>query len=462
MNNDYMDQEALKKYNMIAPLITSDNDPQKQISLRKKAAEDNGVSVRTIRRYEAAYRKKGFSALRPKPRKGYMTSLLPENYGDLLKEAIILKQEVPRRSAQQIIYILETEGKVPHGVMKRSTLQRYLYKAGFGIKQMKKYNEDQKSTVKRFCKPHRMMLVQTDIKYGTGILYTEDGKKKTAYLSSIIDDHSRFVLSSEWYESQDEYAVTDVFRKAIQKYGVFDKCYTDNGSQYVSEQLKISCAMLGIRLVRAKPYSGKSKGKVEKFHQIVDDFIAEIRLKKIRNLAEINQYWNIYLEGYYHKKPHEGIREYYESQGVTISAEGITPLQEWNRDTRPLVYREASEVAAAFQSHTTRKVDRGGCINFNGRKYETSASLIGMKVTVSYDPADITEIMVSAEGIEPLKCRAAVIGSYCDPDPAVPVAMQRKEPETSRLLDAIVKNHERDRKKLTDAIIYGNYEQEED
>lgn len=462
MNNDYMDQEALKKYNMIAPLVTSENDPQKQILLRKKAAEENGVSVRTIRRYESAYRKMGFSALKPKPRKGYMTSLLPENYDELLKEAILLKQEVPRRSAKQIIYILETEGKVPKGVMKRSTLQRYLYKAGFGVKQMKKYNEDQKSTVKRFCKPHRMMLVQADIKYGTGIVYTENGKNKTAYLSSIIDDHSRFVLSSEWYESQDEYAVTDVFRKAILKYGVFDKCYTDNGKQYVSKQLTVSCAMLGIRLVRAKPYSGKSKGKVEKFHQVVDDFIAEIRLMKIRNLAEINQYWTTFLEGYYHKKPHEGIREYYESQGVTIPSEGITPLQEWNRDTRPLVYRDTSAVAMAFLNHEERTVDKGGCISFKGRKYETSASLIGMKVTVSYDPADITEITVSAEGIEPMKCRTAVIGSYCDPDPAVPVSMQRKEPDTSRLLEAIRKNHETDRKKLTDAIVYGSYEQEEE
>ena len=41
---------------------------------------------------------------------------------------------------------------------------------------------------------------------------------------------------------------------------------------------------------------------------------------------------------YYHKKPHEGISEYYSSIGACVPAGGITPEQEWNRDTRALKY----------------------------------------------------------------------------------------------------------------------------
>ena len=33
------------------------------------------------------------------------------------------------------------------------------------------------------------------------------------------------------------------------------------------------------------------------------------------------------------------------------------------------------------------KVDKGACISFRGRKYETKPSLIGYKVEISYDPA---------------------------------------------------------------------------
>lgn len=56
------------------------------------------------------------------------------------------------------------------------------------------------------------------------------------YLSSAIDDHSRFILDSEFYDNQEERIVEDTLRKAILKYGHFDKCYFDNGSQYVAKQ----------------------------------------------------------------------------------------------------------------------------------------------------------------------------------------------------------------------------------
>lgn len=75
--------------------------------------------------------------------------------------------------------------------------------------------------------------------------------------------------------------------------------------------LKLSLARLSIQIAFAPLRSGKSKGKIEKFHQVVDDFIAEAKAKKIRTLDELNHYWKIFLEEYYHNKAHEGIREYY-------------------------------------------------------------------------------------------------------------------------------------------------------
>lgn len=51
--------------------------------------------------------------------------------------------------------------------------------------------------------------------------------------------------------------------------------------------------------MHAKPRSGKSK--IEKFHQVGDDFIRESKLKNIRSLEELNRLWAVYLEEYYHK-----------------------------------------------------------------------------------------------------------------------------------------------------------------
>ena len=71
-------------------------------------------------------------------------------------------------------------------------------------------------------------------------------------------DCESYPIWSEWYENQDEYSVEDVFRKAVLKHGRIEKVYTDNGSVYISHQLKLSCSMLGIKLIRAKICSGKS------------------------------------------------------------------------------------------------------------------------------------------------------------------------------------------------------------
>lgn len=441
---------------IVMKLNDSQLDSASKTKLRKELSQEYGISIRTIQRYEAAYQKGGYFALVPAERKGYMTKKLPDNFQELVKEAIILKKQVPTRSVSQIIWILENEGRAEEGIVKRSTMQRYLANAGFSKRQMKKYTEDSQSDASyRFAKPHRMMLVQADIKYGVGIIYKDNGKNKTAYLSSVIDDHSRFILWSEWYEQQDEYAVTDVFRKAILKHGKFDRCYTDNGTQYIATQLKRSCTKLGIQLIRAKPRSGKSKGKIERFHQTVDQFIAEIRLEKPATLAEINRLWMIFLNDYYHKRPHEGIREYYESMGREIPKDGITPEQEWNRDNRPLCFIDAGVVAEAFRYHETRIVDKGGLISFKGQKYEVKPSLIGAEVEISYDPKNDTEITVRYKDTDPFTVQPVKIGEYCKQTPAVPVSLS-SETDHSRMLTALEKIHQKNQENMKTAIDFSN------
>lgn len=334
---NWRDNEALSRYTLIAPLLDESLDPAKRSQLREEAASKSGLSERTIFRYLAAYEEKGFEGLKPVvPDQALVSGRLPDNYRKIVEQAIQLRKEVPRRSVEQIIFILEQEGWAEPGVLKRPTLQRHLYKAGFGTKQMQTYTQARESSAKRFCKPHRMMLVQADIKYGCRLPIGKNDAMVQTYLSSAIDDHSRYLLHSRFYDNQKESIVEDTFRNAILRVGSFDLAYCDNGSQYIAKQLKFSLARLGITVRHAPVRSGKSKGKQEKFHQVVDSFLREAKIHKIRNLEELNRHWENYLEEYYHKKPHDGIREYYESLGVPVPAEGISPLQEWNRDSRPL------------------------------------------------------------------------------------------------------------------------------
>lgn len=252
------EETALERFKLISPLLDEGLDNAKRVQLRKEISARSGKSVRSLYRYEEAYRENSFSGLKPNLRGSSFSSRLPLNYDKLLEDAIQLKKEVPKRSVTQIIFILEEEGKVAPGVLKPSTLARHLYRAGYGVRQIKMAIDARECSAKRFCKPHRMMLVQGDIKYGPVLKI--NGKKVKTYLSSAIDDHSRFLIHSAFYDNQGEEIVEDSFRQAIQQFGKMDACYFDNGSQYIAGQLELSLGKLGIRIVHAKPRSGKSKG----------------------------------------------------------------------------------------------------------------------------------------------------------------------------------------------------------
>ena len=452
----WQDAEALRRYQMIAPLLDESMDEGKRLQLREEIAEQNGISKRSLYRYEASFRTGQFDGLRPQNREKRRSQALPENYEEIVGEAIQLKKEVPRRSVRQIIKILEIEGYAPPGVLKASTLQRYLYNAGLGVKQMKRYSEKRESSSRRFCRLHRMELLQGDIKYGPDIRLS-DGTLVKTYLSSLIDDHSRFIVQSEFYDNQRQEVVEDTFHKAILKYGKCDACYLDNGTQYTSNQLHTALARLGIRVIHAKRGACESKGKVEKFHQKVDQFIAEVRVAKVHSLEELNQKWKYFLEQEYQKEAHEGIREYYESQGAKVPAEGISPLQEFTRDTRGLVFLDTTLVSEAFLHHETRRLDNAGCFSFKDRKYEASTSLAGAEVEIAYDPMNTETIKVLYRDMEPVMAHRVKIGAFCDKKTAVPVAMTDKVPETSRLLEALEKKYREDHHLMADALSFGEY-----
>lgn len=145
---------------------------------------------------------------------------------------------------------------------------------------------------------------------------------------------------------------------------------------------------------------------------------------------------------------HAGIAEYYESLGAAVPEEGISPLREWNRDSRPLTFFDAAVVSEAFLHHEQRKVDRGACISFRGKRYETKPSLIGHTVEISYDPAAPEQITISYQGMEPFTAAPLKIDSYCDKRPTLPDSMQEQPPATSRFLDALEARHKQNRRQM--------------
>ena len=55
----WQDEEALRRYRIIAPLLDPDMDEGKRQQLREEAAEKNGISKRTLYRYERCVKRRG-------------------------------------------------------------------------------------------------------------------------------------------------------------------------------------------------------------------------------------------------------------------------------------------------------------------------------------------------------------------------------------------------------------------
>ena len=88
----WQDETALSRFKMIAPLCDGAIDPAKRVQLRREIASANDLSYKTIKRYDNAYQAQGFEGLKPKDRMPRDSKKLPENYDDLLQEAIQLRR----------------------------------------------------------------------------------------------------------------------------------------------------------------------------------------------------------------------------------------------------------------------------------------------------------------------------------------------------------------------------------
>ena len=291
---------AAQRMLIITPLLEEGLDPQRIVELKKEISEKHQLSYRTIGRYLEAFKNAGFEGLKPNTVNQRAQSSLPDNYPEIVEQAIVLRRECPTRSVADIIRILELEGTTKPGALSRSTLQRHLQTSGFGTRQMKIYTKTGAAS-RRFEKAHRCMLFQGDIKYGPYLPIGKNGERKQVYLSVFIDDATRYIVAAKFYDNQRVEIIEDCLRSAIMQFGKPDAIYVDNGKQYRSEWLHKACARLEIRLLFAKPYHPEGKGKVEAFNRRMDSFLSEVALEKVQTLEELNRHLDVWITEHYHK-----------------------------------------------------------------------------------------------------------------------------------------------------------------
>ena len=203
--------------------------------------------------------------------------------------------------------------------------------------------------------------------------------------------------------------------------------------------MKRACGKLGIRLLYARPYNPEGKGKQERYNQTVDSFLREVSVSKPKTLEQLNQLYEVWMQECYLNVPHSALS-------------GKTPLEAYQSDSHELRFLSADVIADAFLSCEQRKVDKGGCISFDGQKYEIELglSMIHRKVDVIYDPSDISVLTIECDGFPACTAKPLVISSRSARRPSLPQHFEKSEPSSSRLLNAAQrKNEERTQMRRT-------------
>ena len=130
----------------------------------------------------------------------------------------------------------------------------------------------------------------------------------TAFLHTVIDDHSRVAYAEICADEKAETAV-GVLHRAVAwfaDHGVtIERVLSDNGACYRSFAWRDACTALGISHKRTRPYRPQTNGKIERFHRTLADGWAYAKF--YGSETERRQALPGWLHFYNHHRPHSAI-----------------------------------------------------------------------------------------------------------------------------------------------------------
>jgi transposase InsO family protein len=127
----------------------------------------------------------------------------------------------------------------------------------------------------------------------------------TAFVHTVIDDHSR-VAYAEIHDDETAGTATTVLRNAVAWFAArgitVQRVLSDNGSAYRAHLWRDTCAELGIKPCRTRPYRPQTNGRIERFHRTMADGWAYRR--PFASESARRKALPAWLHEYNHHRPH--------------------------------------------------------------------------------------------------------------------------------------------------------------
>jgi len=271
-----------------------------QLSVTAAAAEYR-FSRRHLHRLLARYREEGLEALEPRSRRPRTIPIATPQ--DVRERVIELRVQLTADGLDAgpvtIAWHLEREGL---RVLSTSTIRRILNQAGLIVPEPRKRP---RSSYVRF------EMAQPNEMWQSDFIHWRLADGTDAEILNWLDDHSRYLLSCTAHTPVSGDDVVTVFLDVVGRYGPPASTLTDNGSVYTSRftggrnAFEYVLPLLGVRQKNGSPGHPQTQGKIERFHQTLQRWLAA--RPAARSLSELQQQLDAFREHYNEQRPHRAL-----------------------------------------------------------------------------------------------------------------------------------------------------------
>ena len=150
------------------------------------------------------------------------------------------------------------------------------------------------------------------------------------YLSTVLDDFSRYIIAWKLCTTMKAGDVTDTLELALEASGCDQakvvhrlRLLSDNGSSYISSELTTWLGDRNITHIRGAPYHPQTQGKIERWHQTLKN---RILLENYYLPGDLEAQIGAFIDHYNHRRYHESLdnltpADVYFNRGQTILLE---------------------------------------------------------------------------------------------------------------------------------------------
>jgi putative transposase len=131
------------------------------------------------------------------------------------------------------------------------------------------------------------------------------------YLSTVLDDYSRYIIAWKLCTTMRASDVTDTLELALQASGLDvasvvhrPRLLSDNGSSYLSADLAEWLEDRDMPHIRSAPYHPMTQGKIERWHQTLKN---RILLENFYLPGDLERHVSAFVEHYNHARYHESL-----------------------------------------------------------------------------------------------------------------------------------------------------------